>query len=134
MDFHLTLAIDFDGTICSNKSPDIGEPIMPAIETLKRLRHDLKCRLVLWTCREGLFLEKAVQFCHENGLFFDAVNTNVHASEFFGHPKILADFYIDDRTPGWFRMGNQERWHMIEEEIRERAKFNFKNMIKEITP
>lgn len=134
MNFDLTLAIDFDGTLVEHNYPHIGKPIQVAFDTLKRLREELDCKLILWTCREGIFLEKAVQFCHENGLFFDAINTNVSTPIGFGHPKILADFYIDDRTPGWFNYSDEERWSTIEGEIRKRAEVNLKNLKKEMTP
>ncbi len=136
MRIKMTLAVDFDGTLCSNV-PDLrkfGDPIIPAIETLKKLREEHGCELILWTCREGLFLERAVQFCHKHGLFFDAVNTNVETPIGFGHPKVIADFYLDDRTPGWHELDDKSRWDKIYNEIVTRMKLTPANIIKDLTP
>ena len=64
-------------------------------------------KLILWTCREGELLDKAVAWCEERGLFFDAVNDNIPESiEKYGNNcrKVSADIYIDDRSfkPVWF--------------------------------
>ena len=130
----LTLAIDFDGTLCEHEYPNIGKPILPAIETLKKLREEIGCELILWTCREGVFLEKAVMWCHKLGLFFDAINTNAEPKIGFGHPKIIADFYIDDRAPGWHSKDDETRWKDIYDEVTERHHLTFKNIIKKLTP
>ena len=42
-------AIDFDGTICENKYPDIGKPIQPVIDFCKNMKVEGH-KLVLWTC------------------------------------------------------------------------------------
>ena len=53
------IAVDFDGTLCSDCYPDIGKPNLPLIELLKALKRE-GCRIVLWTCRCGRELEQAV--------------------------------------------------------------------------
>ena len=50
-------AIDFDGTLCSNAWPDIGEPNTEVIRFLKREQAN-GAELILWTMREGETLEK----------------------------------------------------------------------------
>ena len=69
-------AVDFDGTLCRNAWPDIGEPNTPLIEQLKLARQS-GVALILWTCREGEAQDRAVLWCAGFGLFFDAVNRNV---------------------------------------------------------
>ena len=57
-------------------------------------------KLILWTCRAGEALSKAVEWCREQNLEFDAVNDNLpEIIEFYGHNsrKISCDYYIDDR-------------------------------------
>lgn len=132
--FDVTLAIDFDGTLCEHTYPNIGEPIVQAIETLKRLRESKGVKLILWTCREGIFLERAVQWCHKYGLFFDAINTNIGPTIGFGHPKICADLYLDDRSPGWRDLDDVSRWNRIAAEVVELGEHNLKNVIRELTP
>lgn len=93
----MIIAVDFDGTIIEDgRYPEARDSKPYAFTVLKWLK---KCgfKLVLWTCRNGESLEKAVEFCKLNDLEFDAINTNIadwpHLSN-----KVAADFYIDDRA------------------------------------
>lgn len=100
------IAVDFDGTLCKNCWPDIGEPNYELIDYLMDCRYQ-GAKVILWTCREGELLDKAVEWCEERGLFFDAVNDNIPESikEYGGNcRKVSADVYIDDRSakPFWF--------------------------------
>ena len=93
-------AIDFDGTLCENKWPDIGKPHTEMINFMKKLRKKGH-KVILWTCRDGETLEKALEWCSKRGLIFDAVNDNIEESKnFFGgnSRKISADYYIDDKA------------------------------------
>lgn len=97
----MIIAVDFDGTIVEHRYPAIG-PVRPfAFETLLALKAK-NHRLILWTHRSGDLLDEAVEFCHENGLTFYAVNKNYPEEKWFEHDsrKILADLYIDDRNLG----------------------------------
>lgn len=96
----LVFAIDFDGTICENKYPEIGKPIQPIIDFCKNMKADGH-KLILWTCREGKLLAKAIVWCFEHGLLFDAYNANLpeRIEQYGTDPrKIGADFYVDDRS------------------------------------
>ena len=106
----MIIAIDFDGTICQNKYPEIGEPMPLAIWSIKKLKergHDL----ILWTCRQGELLDDAVRWCKEHGIPFDLVNehepNNLRAFGGVAGNKVFANIYIDDRNlggfPGWKR-------------------------------
>lgn len=53
------IAVDFDGTLCFSKWPELGEPNRPLIEYLKVWRNQGN-KLILWTCRAGEALEKAI--------------------------------------------------------------------------
>lgn len=93
-------AVDFDGTLCENAWPNIGEPIHDMINWIKQLRKDGH-KIILWTCRDGMALVDALTWCADFGLFFDAVNDNLedHKRQFGGNSrKILADYYIDDKA------------------------------------
>lgn len=93
-------AVDFDGTLCENKYPSIGEPNVLLISKLINLR--LKGhKIILWTCRKNEYLHAAINWCMEQGLEFDAVNENLpEYIEFFGSDtrKVFADIYIDDKA------------------------------------
>lgn len=93
------VAVDFDGTICENAWPGIGEPNWELINWLCWWREKGN-KLILWTNRTGEKLEEAVTACKTWGLRFDAVNENLpERILFYGNDcrKISADYYIDDR-------------------------------------
>lgn len=93
------IAIDFDGTLCKNAFPKIGDPYNAVIEFV------LTCgaagaKLILWTCRTGKYLEDAIRWCAKRGLTFDAVNENYSYDRSYGPEgrKIFAHYYIDDHA------------------------------------
>ena len=98
------IAVDFDGTLCRNAYPRIGEPRVTMINFLKNAQRKNgpdACKIILWTCRTGDLLAEAVEWCETMGLKFDAVNENLPeiVEEFGGDSrKIYADVYIDDRN------------------------------------
>jgi len=103
------IAVDFDGTLCSECYPAIGMPNLPLFALLKGARRQGK-KVILWTCRCGDLLEEAVAWCRMFGLEFDAVNENVAQTlEQYGTEsrKISADVYIDDKAC-WPWMTKQE--------------------------
>lgn len=97
------IAVDFDGTIVEHRYPEIGEELPFATETLKMLIKE-QHRLILWTVREGQLLQDAIDWCHERGVDFWAVNKDYPEEEkeknnHFSR-KIKADYFIDDRMVG----------------------------------
>ncbi len=97
---YLIIAVDFDGTLCYSSWPDLGEPNEPLINYLKNRRHE-GTKLILWTCRIGDALSRAVEWCSLQGLEFDAVNDNLpEIVAYYGtnSRKITCDWYIDDRA------------------------------------
>lgn len=94
------LAVDFDGTLCLDEYPNIGEPRAEVIEFVKSYQSS-GWKIVLWTCRNNAYLEEAVRWCREHGLEFDAVNTNIpEVRELFQGDtrKVFADLYLDDKN------------------------------------
>lgn len=93
------IAVDFDNTICFSNWPDLGEPNVRLIRALKELKQNGN-KLILWTCRNGTDLQRAVVWCEQQGLHFDAINENLPETiALYGGDsrKITADYYIDDR-------------------------------------
>lgn len=94
------IAVDFDGTLCANKYPDIGEAneqVIAYIQSMKAFGY----RIILWTCRSGDLLQNAVKWCEQQGIVLDAVNENPpDVIEYFGGDtrKIYASEYIDDKS------------------------------------
>jgi uncharacterized HAD superfamily protein len=96
----MIVAVDFDGTLCEDKFPEIGVPYHSIIDALLRAQ-ERGAKLILWTCRKGEFLNAAVDWCGARGLHFDAINANLPESiERYGGDtrKVCADFYIDDKN------------------------------------
>ena len=94
------IAVDFDGTLCENKWPDIGEPNTELITYLVN-EQCAGAKVILWTCRTGKELIDAILWCGDYGLNLDGANTNTpEIIEEFGRDtrKIFADEYIDDRS------------------------------------
>lgn len=93
-------AIDFDGTLCENKWPEIGEPKQSIINFCIRKKEEGH-KLILWTCRSGKDLEKAIEWCKLKGIVFHAINENLPEQiELYNSDprKIGADYFIDDRN------------------------------------
>ena len=94
------IAVDFDGTLCTDCFPDIGQPNTALIVLLQGLKQQGR-QIILWTCRCGKQLEEAVEWCRKRELEFDAVNENLpEIIEKYGSDgrKIYADVYIDDKS------------------------------------
>lgn len=96
------IAVDFDGTLSLGvKYPEIGVPNYKLFEDLSRARSSGAADIILWTCRSGDDLTKAVNWCSENGLEFDAINDNLECikKKFGGDTrKVVANLYIDDKS------------------------------------
>ena len=99
------IAVDFDGTLCKQDFPNIGE-IEPkhqkVIDYIKREKNN-EAIIILWTCREDMperaYLTEAVDWCRENNIPIDHVNV-YYQPEFkgFASRKVNADEYIDDKA------------------------------------
>ncbi len=116
------IAVDFDGTIVEEAYPKIGKPIPFAIDALKRLQEEDNHKIVLWTVREGAYLQEAVDYCANQGLHFYAVNKNYPEEEERNPRKLMADVFIDDRS-----VGGLPDWGMIYKMIKAGGKnlYNF---------
>lgn len=101
------VAVDFDGTLCADAFPEVGEPKALVIDYVKRLAAEGP-KIILYTSRENgtrPLLNEAVAFCKAQGIPLYAVNenpVNPHAAEYGLTPadgrKVYADLYIDDKA------------------------------------
>lgn len=108
MNKKLTIAVDFDGTLCEYAFPDVGDQteqqkkLLNLLIKLKEQGH----YLILWTNRgdndKYRCLTEAIEWCKNQGLEFNSINANnpeKEAKKLSGSsPKIMADFYIDDKA------------------------------------
>lgn len=94
------IAVDFDGTLVTDKFPEIGEPIESTWKAVFECQK-AGAKIILWTCRDNERLKEAVNFCNSRGLFFDAVNENLpECQALFNNDtrKIYANEYWDDKA------------------------------------
>ncbi len=119
---NIKIAIDFDGTIVEHDYPDIGKERLFAFITLRELQKR-GALLILWTIRTGRELDDAVQYCHENGIVFYAINRNYPEEKWAEDTprKLNVDIFIDDKNaggfPGWGEVLNMiDPWSEIEEQ------------------
>lgn len=99
--FNKVIAVDFDGTLFKKaKYPEFGAPNQKLIQTLIDLQQKQECKLILWTCREGELLDRAVRACGQCGLRFDAINDCIpeRAAKYGNSRKVGADIYLDDKS------------------------------------
>lgn len=117
----MVIAVDFDGTIVEHRYPSIGKELPFAIETLLKLKEEGH-RLILWTVREGKYLDEAIAFCRERGLEFYAINRDYPEEEQERNNhftrKLKADLWIDDRN-----LGGLPDWGTIYEMIHHRLTY-----------
>ena len=107
----MVISVDFDGTITErNEFPKIGKFKEHAIEALNNLKKHGHT-LVLWTCREGKYLDDARAALLRAGCHFEYVNFSPYQLQ---SRKIVADVYIDDKNV--FMVDNVD-WYKIEEYI-----------------
>lgn len=93
-------AVDFDGTLCEEKFPEIGPQRLETVKLVQAIQ-EAGNPWILWTLREGPRLEEALSWLAERGLKPDAVNDNLpELKAMYGNNprKVAADFYIDDRS------------------------------------
>lgn len=82
------IAVDFDGTLCENKWPEIGEPNTNLIGYLIEMRKSFGAKIILWTCRVGEMLDKAVNWCSEHkGTLYDSNFVSYSISKVKGPDK-----------------------------------------------
>lgn len=96
----LTVAVDFDGTLCEDCFPKIGEVRTYELNLIKELQRK-GAKIILWTCRRDERLQEAVDWSEEHGLKYDAVNANLPDNiERYGGDtrKVSADVYYDDKV------------------------------------
>lgn len=95
------IAVDFDGTLFTDNWPMVGEPIWPVIHKVREEQANGSA-IILWTCRSGAALDRAVHACLQVGINPDVVNENLPEliEDWDGEDtrKIVATEYWDDKA------------------------------------
>ena len=92
----MIIAVDFDGTLQYSR----GEANTALISKLRKEQRQGNT-VILWTCREGESLKKAMIFLRKNGFIPNFVNQNPPEviKRMGNNPrKVYADVYIDDKA------------------------------------
>jgi len=89
------IGIDFDGTCVTDLFPYVGDNI-GAASVLRKLAD--KNLLILYTVRDGKYLQDAVDWFKYNHINLYSVNYNPDPVS--SSPKLYCDYYIDDRNIG----------------------------------
>lgn len=114
----MVIAVDFDGCITErNEFPRIGKFKEHAIEALKTLQCNGH-QIVLWTCREGKYLDEARKALEQENLRLDGYNFSPYQLQ---SRKIVADIYVDDKN---VFMVDDVDWYRIEKYILNRPSSN----------
>lgn len=110
----MIIAIDFDGTICRGKYPNIDGLQPYARETINQL-YDAGHYIIINTCRSHDQLVTAINWMIEQGIKFHRVNDN-HPNEVarYGNNsrKVYAHVYVDDK-----QVGGLPEWREVAEYI-----------------
>lgn len=89
------IGIDFDGTCVTDLYPYVGNNI-GAASVLRKLAD--KNLLILYTVRDGKYLQDAVDWFRYNHI--DLYSVNYNPEPVSSSPKVYCDYYIDDRNIG----------------------------------
>jgi uncharacterized pyridoxamine 5'-phosphate oxidase family protein len=104
--FYETIGVDFDGTLCENAFPEVGEPKTHIIKYIVR-QAERGSKIILLTCRENgterRLLDEAVRFCELHDIPLHALNENpwnpfpaIYGTT--ANRKVFAHLYIDDNA------------------------------------
>jgi hypothetical protein len=115
MNYKPILAVDFDGTLVTPEYPSIGRINQGVFKTMWEAKA-LGWEIIIWTCREGQYLQDAIDLLNTAGVPYDYVNNHSkQALDFFDYEsrKIYATLYHDDRNV------HHATWNELYERLRE---------------
>lgn len=115
------IAVDFDGTLVENAYPNVGELKLNAKTVINKLKKE-GFKIIINTCRSGIFEGRVYEFLEEQGIEYDYINSNLPTQiEYFKQDcrKISADIYIDDKNLG----GTPDDWNVIYELVHKQIEY-----------
>ena len=118
MSYSPTIAIDFDGTLTKeSKYPLCGEMRSYAVDFVRNI-HYLGYRIVLWTCRKDDYFKEALSKLKQEDIY-DCFDWNYleDPTKFGENGKILASFYVDDRSMINVDLDSLDFWEDLEDHI-----------------
>jgi hypothetical protein len=91
---NLIIAVDFDDTIYDWKNQ--GFDCDYVVDLVKRCQQKLNAKIILFTCRQGLHLAWAIEYCVQKGIKLHGVNENPDYPPTFGKP--FYNILLDDKA------------------------------------
>ena len=95
----LLIGIDFDGTVVEFRFPEIGPPVIHALDVIHELQ-EYGHKLILWTVRGDQYLEDALWYLKANWVNLYGINKNPEQDNWSDSPKAHCDVYVDDLAMG----------------------------------
>lgn len=95
------IAVDFDGTIVTNKWPDVGKLRKDIMRDVCRQIWMNNAYIIIWTCRSGRELQEMEDYLNDINFPYDRINANAPwILDKWGRDnrKIYADEYWDDKA------------------------------------
>ena len=94
----MEICVDFDGTCVKHEYPQVGGDI-GAVPVLRKLTGNGH-KIILFTMRDGVELDDAIQWFSENGIPLYGINKNPTQGSWTSSPKAYGQLYIDDAALG----------------------------------
>lgn len=111
-----TVGVDYDGTIVYNKT---HEEVPFAIMTIKEMQAKGH-KIILFTCRTGDSLDRAVDYMKLRQVSLYGVNDNpLHRTP--NGKKVLCDYYIDDKAIGCPLVDEAVNWRAVRDILKQRG-------------
>jgi hypothetical protein len=100
----MIICVDFDGTVCDHRYPEIGREALGATRWLQRWV-ELGAKLILFTMRhdnekDGPVLSDAVKWFESRGIPLWGINENPDQHIWSESRKVYAQLYVDDAALG----------------------------------
>jgi len=110
------IAVDFDGTICKDAFPDIGEPHWNIIYMLRGMYEDRK-RICIHTCRVNSHWGETIRKNQAEEMISWLKEHEVPYDYIWNYPqydkgKPMANYYLDNKS---IFVGPEEEWSISEE-------------------
>lgn len=94
----VVIAVDFDGTCVDHRYPQVGPSVPGAADVLRELAA-AGHQLIIWTMRDGQYLEDAKAWWDYQDIPYFGANRNPDQN-WSSSPKAYAHIYIDDAALG----------------------------------
>lgn len=101
---NLVISVDFDGVICTIDYPRIGKLMTGAKHTINKWAEQGH-KILINTCRSGVFLDDCRHFLDDNGISYHLINENLQdrIEQYGGDTRKLSfDIAFDDKNFGGF--------------------------------